>query len=67
MDGRQALRARMARTARSSREQCRSEGTPERSAGAVCGSERLLVPCGQDQKGLAVKAKGARTSNISTG
>ena len=39
MDGRQALRARMARSARSSREQCRSEGTPKRSAGAVCGSE----------------------------
>jgi len=30
MDGRQALRARMARTARSSREQDRSEGTPQR-------------------------------------
>ncbi|VVM67466.1 hypothetical protein PS631_01626 [Pseudomonas fluorescens] len=39
MDGRQALRPRMGRTARSSRELCRSEGTPERSAGAVCGSE----------------------------
>ncbi|ATB68071.1 hypothetical protein BTA49_20820 [Pseudomonas mosselii] len=34
MDARQALRPRMGRSARSSREQERSEGTPERSVGA---------------------------------
>jgi len=39
MDGRQALRPRMGRTARSSREQDRSEGTPQRSAGAGCGAK----------------------------
>ena len=39
MDGRQVLRARMARTARSSREQDRSEGTPQRSGGAGCGAK----------------------------
>jgi len=39
MDGRQALRPRMGRTARSSREQDRSEGTPQRSEGAGCGAK----------------------------
>ncbi len=39
MDGRQALRPRMGRTARSSREQGRSEGTPQRSEGAGCGAK----------------------------
>jgi len=34
MDARQALGPRMGPAARSSREQARSEGTPERSAGA---------------------------------
>jgi len=42
MDARQALRARMARTARSSREQDRSEGTPERSGGAGCGAKHFF-------------------------
>jgi len=42
MDGRQALRARMARTARSSREQDRSEGTPQRSEGAGCGAKHFF-------------------------
>jgi len=42
MDGRQALRARMARTARSSREQDRSEGTPQRSEGAGCGAKTFF-------------------------
>lgn len=39
MDGRQALRPRMGRTARPSREQGRSEGTPQRSEGAGCGAK----------------------------
>jgi len=39
MDGRQALRTRMGRTARSAREQGRSEGTPQRSEGAGCGAK----------------------------
>ena len=42
MDGRQALRPRMGRTARSSREQDRSEGTPQRSAGAGCGAKHFF-------------------------
>jgi len=42
MDGRQALRARMTRTARSSREQDRSERTPQRSAEAGCGAKPFL-------------------------
>ena len=42
MDARQALRARMARTARSSREQDRSEGTPQRSEGAGCGAKTFF-------------------------
>ena len=42
MDGRQALRPRMGRTARSSREQGRSEGTPQRSEGAVCGAKHFF-------------------------
>jgi|GEM_PF-3277112 len=42
MDGRQALRARMARTARPSREQDRSEGTPQRSEGAGCGAQHFF-------------------------
>jgi len=54
MDGRQALRARMARSARSSREHCRSEGAPQRRGRMW--ERRLLVPFGHDQKGLAVRA-----------
>ena len=42
MDARQALRARRARSARSSREQDRSEGTPQRSAGAGCGAKHFF-------------------------
>ena len=42
MDGRQALRPRMGRTARSSREQDRSEGTPQRSEGAGCGAKTFF-------------------------
>jgi len=38
MDGRQALRARMARSVRSLREQCRSEGTPEGAQGPYVGA-----------------------------
>ena len=42
MDARQTLRPRMGRTARSSREQGRSEGTPQRSEGAVCGAKHFF-------------------------
>jgi len=42
MDARQALRPRMGRTARSSREQDRSEGTPQRSEGAGCGAKTFF-------------------------
>ena len=70
MDARQALGPRMGPAARSSRERGRSEGTPERSAGAVCGSDGFwfVLPRTQyDQKGLAVRAKGARTAAKSNG
>ena len=62
MDGRQALRARMARSARSFREQCRSEETPEGSAGVVCESLAFLVTFwGVCQK--VTRRKGKRGQN----
>jgi len=56
MDARQALGPRMGPAARSSREQARSEGTPERSVGDD-GSGRFLVPFCHDKKGPAVRAE----------
>jgi len=66
MDGRQALRARMARTARSSREQDRSEGTPQRSAGAGCGAKPFLGYFfgAFAKKVTRRRAKGARITTI---